>query len=183
MDEPTNHLDLNSKEVLLDALKGFDGTVVFVSHDRYFVNALATRVVEVDGGGVENYFGDYEYYLEKKAGAPATANVAPAVGTAAPKVSTDSPPAPFPPLNKEVRLKDREEEKRRKREDQTRQKRMSEVEGQIAAVEKDLAKLEVEMNAPGFFDDPERGLQGGERHAELNTRLEELYAEWEGLSG
>ena len=66
MDEPTNHLDLNSKEVLLDALKGFDGTVVFVSHDRYFVNALATRVVEVDGGKVENFFGDYEYYLEKK---------------------------------------------------------------------------------------------------------------------
>jgi ATP-binding cassette subfamily F protein 3 len=73
MDEPTNHLDLNSKEVLLDALKGFDGTVVFVSHDRYFVNALATRVVEVEGGCVENYFGDYEYYLGKKSGAAAPA--------------------------------------------------------------------------------------------------------------
>ncbi|HEX9080385.1 MAG TPA: ABC-F family ATP-binding cassette domain-containing protein, partial [Desulfuromonadaceae bacterium] len=68
MDEPTNHLDLFSKEVLLDALKGFDGTVVFVSHDRYFVNGLATRVVEVEGGRLESYYGDYEYYLEKKEG-------------------------------------------------------------------------------------------------------------------
>ena len=66
MDEPTNHLDLFSKEVLLDALRSFDGTVVFVSHDRYFVNGLATRIVEVEGGGPTNYYGDYEYYLEKK---------------------------------------------------------------------------------------------------------------------
>jgi hypothetical protein len=60
---------------------------------------------------------------------------------------------------------------------------MGEVEGQIAAVEKELALLEDEMNAPGFFDDPERGLQGGERHAELNGCLEKLYGEWEELSG
>jgi ATP-binding cassette subfamily F protein 3 len=89
----------------------------------------------------------------------------------------------LPPLNKEVRLKDREEEKRRKREDQARQKRLGEVESQIAAVEKALAALEAEMNAPGFFDDPERGLQGGERHTALNLQLEELYAAWEEVSG
>jgi hypothetical protein len=60
---------------------------------------------------------------------------------------------------------------------------MSEIEGQIASVERELAKLESEMNAPGFFDDPERGLQGGERHAELNGRLEKLYGGWEEVSG
>ena len=60
---------------------------------------------------------------------------------------------------------------------------MGEVEAQIAAVEKELALLEDEMNAPGFFDDPERGLQGGERHSDLNGRLEKLYGEWEELSG
>jgi ATP-binding cassette subfamily F protein 3 len=86
-------------------------------------------------------------------------------------------------MNKEVRLKDREEEKRRKREDQARQKRLGEVEAQIASVEKSLSLLEVEMNAPGFFDDPERGLLGGERHAALNIQLEELYAAWEEVSG
>jgi ATP-binding cassette subfamily F protein 3 len=192
MDEPTNHLDLNSKEVLLDALKGFDGTVVFVSHDRYFVNALATRVVEVDGGRVENYFGDYEYYLGKKAGQE---SIIPGQGPTnqgqgsrvkGQEADSDSPlplaPCPLPLINKEVRLKDREEEKRRKRDDQSRQKRMNEVEAQIAGVEKELAQLEVEMNAPGFFDDPERGLKGGEHHAVLNERLEGLYGEWESLS-
>jgi len=197
MDEPTNHLDLNSKEVLLDALKGFDGTVVFVSHDRYFVNALATRVVEVDGGGVENFFGDYEYYLEKKelpekgtgyrVQGTVTAIQGQGAGVKGQEGNSDislSPiPTPLPPQNKDVRLKDREEEKRRKREEQSRQKRMSEVESLIASVEKELVQLEAEMNAPGFFDDPERGLQGGERHAALNGRLEELYGEWEGLSG
>jgi len=185
MDEPTNHLDLFSKEVLLEALKSFDGTVVFVSHDRYFVNALATRIVEVEGGKLESYYGNYEYYLEKKevgAGSkPAlAANSATSVtrGNYAEKL-----PSPLPPLNKEVRLKDREEEKRRKREEQSRQKLMADLESQIASVEKELATLESEMNAPGFFDDPERGQQGGERHAALNTRLEELYREWEVLSG
>ncbi|MEI6207859.1 MAG: ABC-F family ATP-binding cassette domain-containing protein [Desulfuromonadales bacterium] len=179
MDEPTNHLDLFSKEVLLDALKGFDGTVVFVSHDRYFVNALATRVVEVEVGNLESFYGDYEYYLEKTGGQASRVKDQ--------EKASDSPlplaPCPLPPLNKEVRMKDREEEKRRKREEQTRQKRMGEIESQIASLEKELAHLEDEMNSPGFFDEPERGQQGGERHAALNVRLEELYADWEGLSG
>jgi ATP-binding cassette subfamily F protein 3 len=88
----------------------------------------------------------------------------------------------LPPLNKDLRLKDREEDKRRKREDQSRQKRLSEIEAAIAGVEKELAALEVEMNAPGFFDDPERGVRGGEHHATLNERLAELYGDWEELS-
>ena len=191
MDEPTNHLDLFSKEVLLDALKGFDGTVVFVSHDRYFVNSLATRVVEVEAGRVENFFGDYEYYLSKK---EQGVNPSPSalLQSAASRVQSGlrqsaSParkndPAPLPPLNKEVRLRDREEEKRRKREEQSRQKRIGDIEREIAAVEEELAQLEDEMNAPGFFDDAERGQQGGERHAALNVKLEALYGEWEQLS-
>lgn len=65
MDEPTNHLDLFSKEVLLGALAAFSGTVVFVSHDRHFIDGLATRVVEVGDGKVSSFMGDYEYYLAK----------------------------------------------------------------------------------------------------------------------
>ncbi len=198
MDEPTNHLDLFSKEVLLDALKSFDGTVVFVSHDRYFVNGLATRIVEVEGGRLENYYGDYEYYLEKKAqvsvGAPLVgAQTASAQPTRSQGQTgrvqdthlrdTDSAPAPLPPVNKEDRLRDREEQKRIKREEQTRQKKMGEVEAEISRTEKEIARLEEEMNSPGFFDDPQRGAEGGEQHAALNERLEKLYEEWEGLSG
>ncbi|KRM32492.1 ABC transporter ATP-binding protein [Agrilactobacillus composti DSM 18527 = JCM 14202] len=67
MDEPTNHLDIDSKEVLLDALKNFDGTVLFVSHDRYFINSLATEITEITPEGSTLYLGNYDYYLEKKA--------------------------------------------------------------------------------------------------------------------
>jgi len=67
LDEPTNHLDIATREVLLDALKAFDGTVMIVSHDRYFLRHLASRVFEVDRGALRVYEGDYEYY-ERKSG-------------------------------------------------------------------------------------------------------------------
>lgn len=200
MDEPTNHLDLFSKEVLLDALKGFDGTVVFVSHDRYFVNGLATRIVEVGEGKLTNYYGDYEYYLEKKEGesdkSPSGSLRSPSSlqrtveSTPHSSGSARLPSGAFlesavsslPPQNKDDRLKDREEQKRRKREEQAREKQQQAIEQQIAAVEKQIADLESEMNGPGFFDNPERGLQAGEQHTALNSKLEELYQQWEELS-
>lgn len=67
LDEPTNHLDIDSKEVLENALIDFDGTLLFVSHDRYFINRLATKVLEITEKGSTLYLGDYDYYLEKKA--------------------------------------------------------------------------------------------------------------------
>lgn len=190
MDEPTNHLDLFSKEVLLDALRSFDGTVVFVSHDRYFVNGLATRIVEVADRRLESYYGDYEYYLDKKqetgdrgqvSGKP-VAGEARKSGAVEEIVRQKSAPTPLPPHNKEERLRDREEQKRLRKEEQARQKRLGEIESEIARVERELAVLEEEMGRPGYFDDPEQGKAGGERHAGLNAGLEELYAEWERLS-
>jgi ATP-binding cassette subfamily F protein 3 len=180
MDEPTNHLDLFSKEVLLDALRSFDGTVVFVSHDRYFVNGLANRIIEVEGGGLENYYGDYEYYLSKKEGQTG-GSVARPGGTGNEPGSPAAPEA-LPGQPKEERRRGREEEKQRRREDDKRQKLLGELEKQIARTESEITRLEAEMGQPGFFDDPERGKAGGERHAALNVRLEELYGEWEGLS-
>jgi ATP-binding cassette subfamily F protein 3 len=182
MDEPTNHLDLFSKEVLLDALKSFDGTVVFVSHDRYFVNGLATRVVEVGGGTLENYYGDYEYYLAKKEGM-AVAVAGQTVRAVGDQPITTSTPAGLPELPKEDRKRGREEEKQRKREEEKQQKRLAEIEKEIARTETEVARLEEEMGQPGFFDDLERGKEAGERHATLNACMEELYGEWEGLSG
>jgi ATP-binding cassette subfamily F protein 3 len=72
LDEPTNHLDIVSREVLLEALQDFDGTVIIVSHDRYFLRHLANRVFEIDHGGLNVYEGDYEYYLEKRAAGAAS---------------------------------------------------------------------------------------------------------------
>jgi len=182
MDEPTNHLDLFSKEVLLDALKSFDGTVVFVSHDRYFVNGLATRVIEVEGGGLENYYGDYEYFLAKK-DALTGGILAQAGSNRMDEPRSSVEPDALPEQPKEERKRGREEEKQRKREEDKLKKRLTEIEREIAATESEVARLEEEMGQPGFFDDPERGKAGGERHAALNARLEELYGEWEGLAG
>jgi ATP-binding cassette subfamily F protein 3 len=67
LDEPTNHLDLPGKEVLEEALDGYPGTILFVSHDRYFINKVATRVLELSAGGVSSYLGNYDYYFLKKA--------------------------------------------------------------------------------------------------------------------
>jgi ATP-binding cassette subfamily F protein 3 len=181
MDEPTNHLDLFSKEVLLDALRTFDGTVVFVSHDRYFVNGLANRIIEVADGGLENFYGDYEYYLGKKAG-QTVAVVAPS-GAPNNETGRSADPAALPEQPKEDRKRGREEEKQRKRDDDKRQKQLGEIEKEIARTESEVARLEAEMGQPGFFDDLKRGKEGGERHAALNARLEELYGEWESLSG
>src|SRR5207245_4449406 len=66
LDEPTNHLDLQAKDVLLEALRKFTGTIVFVSHDRYFIDKLATRIFEIEGGKLEDYSGNYEDYLWQK---------------------------------------------------------------------------------------------------------------------
>lgn len=186
MDEPTNHLDLFSKEVLLDALKRFEGTVVFVSHDRYFVNGLATRIVEVENGGLTSYYGDYEYYLEKKEGAVGAHGTTPLPPPTRPAATLSKGEretiAPLPSQNKAERTRDREEQKRQKREEQARGKRLGEIEAEIGRTEKEIARLEEEMNGPGFFDDPERGAEAGERHGALNGRLEELYQEWEELA-
>jgi ATP-binding cassette, subfamily F, member 3 len=182
MDEPTNHLDLFSKEVLLDALKGFEGTVVFVSHDRYFVNGLATRIVEVGDGQLTDYYGNYEYYLSKKEGESEPATASPARQSSDAEKARLTAETGLPPQQKEDRLKDREEQKRRKKDEQAREKQQQLVEQKIAATEKEIAALEAEMNGPGFFDDPERGLVAGERHSTLNSSLEGLYAEWESLS-
>jgi ATP-binding cassette subfamily F protein 3 len=186
MDEPTNHLDLNSKEVLLDALRSFGGTVVFVSHDRYFIDHLATRVVEVEGGAITSYLGDYEYYLARKKGEEAVAGAevkglaGRAPGHDIPVASSPlSAPAPLPPLAKEERLRRREEEKLRQREESVRRKRLTDLEREIERLEAELSGLEGEMAEPSFFSDPERARQGGEQHLHLTEQIAELYTQWE----
>jgi ATP-binding cassette subfamily F protein 3 len=173
MDEPTNHLDLYSKEVLLDALREFPGTVVFVSHDRHFIDGLATRVVEVEGGALTSYLGDYEYFLAKKAGLP---------GSPDPRSSIPDPQSlNVEPSAKDERLRSREADKQRQKEDRQRQKQLSDLEAVIEQAETELAGLEEQMNAPGFFDEPERAAQAGRDHQQLTDRITALYADWEAV--
>ena len=170
MDEPTNHLDLFSKEVLLDALREFPGTVVFVSHDRHFIDGLATRVVEVEAGGLTSYLGDYEYYLARKGGS----------ASAAPESPVPGPQSPLP-VSKEDRQRQREDEKQRQREERQRQKQLVEVEAAIEDAEGRLAEMEARMADPAFFSDHEVARQVAEEHAAVSSRISELYREWESL--
>jgi ATP-binding cassette, subfamily F, member 3 len=175
MDEPTNHLDLFSKEVLLEALRDFPGTVVFVSHDRHFIDGLATRVVEVGGGQVENYYGDYEYYLEKSGQLAASPSVEAATPAGAVQAKAE-------PESKLSRQQQREEEKLRQKEERAREKRLAEIEERIGAKESELADLEGAMAAPGFFNDVEASRVAGERHATLTSEVAALYQEWEAVT-
>ena len=184
MDEPTNHLDLFSKEVLLEALKHFPGTVVFVSHDRHFIDGLATRVVEVGGGKLESFYGDYEYYLEKT-GAPGAGQDGGGRPSAAgpanePKAGAAgvAPQQAGQPLS---RQQQREEDKQRQKEERARERKLAELEARIAAQEGELAELEGAMAGPDFFRDQEAARAAGERHVSLTAEIAALYEAWEAL--
>ncbi len=186
MDEPTNHLDLFSKEVLLDALRSFPGTVVFVSHDRHFIDGLATRVVEVEGGALTSYHGDYEYYLAKKAGIDAKSAESgaslPASRSSNPGSTTLSPEprAPGPlPASKDERLRSREDDKQRQKEERAKQKRLAEIEAAIEGAEKELKQLEEKLADPALASDYEALAGLGATHAAAEVLLAGLYGEWE----
>ncbi len=177
LDEPTNHLDLFSKDVLLDALRSFSGTVVFVSHDRHFINSLATRTVEVGGGTLRSFDGDYEYYLEKTG----------ALADAAEQSTGGLPSRPDDreggekASQKRERLLSREEEKQRQRSERARVKRLAELEDRIERTESELALLERSMGEPGYFSDGDRAREGSALHSSLTAAIADLYDEWEAL--
>ncbi len=177
LDEPTNHLDLFTKDVLLDALQSFSGTLVFVSHDRYFINALATRTIAVGNGGILSCPGNYEDYLEKSA-LQAEGQAGAFVGDAPAGLSGDNDEKV---ARKQDRLLSREEEKRRQREERSRLRRLSELEQLIEESEKELAVLEKEMTGPDYFCDAERSREGVREHEDLTSRIASLYGEWESL--
>ncbi len=196
LDEPTNHLDLDSKDVLLEALEDFGGTLVFVSHDRYFVDKLATKVIEIGNGGALLYPGNYEEFLWSRK-QQAAAVVATTVEPTPPKPRSDQrrgclaeareggeggPPnaaAPPRPTNEKKR-QDAEERKVRKAES-TRQKRVDELEARIAEREREIKEIEAAMAAPGFYDDREASKPVIDRHQALMWEVGDLMGQWEAL--
>jgi ATP-binding cassette subfamily F protein 3 len=161
LDEPTNHLDLRAKDVLLDALKEYTGTVVFVSHDRYFIDKLATRVFEVAGGRVAVYLGNYEDYLWRKSGAAD----APPEAVSAPVAAPAAPAEPAKRLNP-IRLRQLQE-------------RASALESEIESIEAEIAGYE---SALADFKSAEESIRLSGLLAERRTRLGSLLAEWEDTS-
>ncbi|GAB4296826.1 MAG: ABC-F family ATP-binding cassette domain-containing protein [Desulfuromonadia bacterium] len=174
MDEPTNHLDLFSKEVLLDALRRFPGTVLFVSHDRHFIDNLATSVVEVEGGALTRYHGDYEYYLRKKSGIDPLPSHS--------ELRQESKPASTATPTPEPRRRGREEEKQRQRQERQRRQQLETIEREIGNLEVEQKLLEEVMNEPGFFADPQQAAAATTRHGEIAQTLVDLYRRWEELA-
>ena len=197
LDEPTNHLDLDSKDVLLEALEDFGGTLIFVSHDRYFVDKLATKVVDIGHGDALIYPGNYEEFLwSRKQQAAAAAAPAPARPAAVPRPATQAasaartasaPAAAKPAVKVEAQVtyderKRQEAEARRDRKAaDTRRRRIEELEARIAEREQAIKDIEATMSAPGFYDNHEAAKPVIDRHQALMWEVGDLMNQWEAL--
>jgi len=173
LDEPTNHLDMRAKDVLLDALKEFSGTVVFVSHDRYFIDRLATRVFEIGGGAVNVFPGNYEDYLWRKQGGAAAASEPeeppPAAEKKEPAAKPAPPPRPKPAADRRLNpIKLRQMKERRR------------------AIEDEVTRLEVEIadyeHALANFKNAEETKRMSELLSARRADLQILLAEWEDVA-
>ncbi len=179
LDEPTNHLDLDSKEVLLNALKGCTGTLIFVSHDRYFIDELATKVAEIGNGTVQLHWGNYEDFV--RATAPPDAEEVPKeVPREVPKeIKAISKKPSRPTSTKEAMAAARNGKSNRARE---RRKKVQKLEDGIAELETAIASLEGRMAVPGFYDDAGAAAGVVATHESLKVELDRLYKEWESLT-
>ncbi len=191
LDEPTNHLDLDSKDVLLEALEDFGGTLIFVSHDRYFVDRLATKIIEVGRGTIEVYPGTYEQFLWSRA-ARETADRRPPAKAAPPpaKSSPAAAPAPAPasnskPTDNRASRQERKEaaaaQARQRRAAAGRDRRIKDLEARIADREQQIMDLEGQMAAPGFYEDRTAASDVVARHQALMWEVGDLMHQWETL--
>lgn len=176
LDEPTNHLDLQSKDVLLEALSGYTGTLVFVSHDRYFVDQLATRVVDVSPGTAEAYPGNYADFLRAKQGEGVDDHSSERVETLG---NNSGSGTTEPDTDKKQRKLDharrREEQKRRRK----LEKEVEALEHKVTDLEQRQALLEEELADPELYADQARFHARTDEHADLGRELEVCYAKWE----
>ncbi|HSF04300.1 MAG TPA: ATP-binding cassette domain-containing protein, partial [Methylomirabilota bacterium] len=179
LDEPTNHLDLASREVLEEALASFAGTIVFISHDRYFINRIATKVVEVAAGHLSTHLGDYDSYLVAKRGA---APEAPSGGRpqrpADPGKATPATAAE-PVEGQRARRRGQQRPSRAVRE---LQRRLGEVEAQINALETRLKDVGEALTDPGLYTDGERVRALALERKRAEEQVAWLLREWEELS-
>ena len=184
LDEPTNHLDIMSKEILEDALNSYEGTVLYVSHDRYFINRTANRILDLTAHRLVNYIGNYDYYLEKRdvqmaalsaaetAGNEQDSFPGKGIGTAA------SSPASGESENKLDWKAQKEEQARiRKKEND-----LKKCEEKIASLEVHLTKIDAEMSDPSIGTQVARLQELAREQSDIHTQLEALYEEWEALA-
>jgi ATP-binding cassette subfamily F protein 3 len=181
LDEPTNHLDLDSKEVLLDALVDYGGTLLFVSHDRYFVERLATKIIEVGNGTAILYPGTYKEFLwhkeERQDGREGRERTEKTEKRSAIASATRS----SPPQTHEQKKRADAETRKRQRAAQARQSEIDKLEQQIAECEQTIKELEAQMAAGGFYEDRAAAQFVIDRHQALMWKVGDLMHQWEEL--
>src|SRR5262245_10923657 len=193
LDEPTNHLDLDSKEVLLDALVDYGGTLIFVSHDRYFVERLATKIIEIGNGGALLYPGTYKEFLWHKAHAGQEGRDRQERLNGRDRQEEKNKEqrpmaAPKPTAVADRKREEREEKKRQDAEArkaaravQARKQRIDQLESRIADCEASIRELERRMSEPGFYDDRAAAQPLIDEHQARMWKVGDLMHQWEML--
>lgn len=169
LDEPTNHLDIASKEILEDAVNAYEGTVLYVSHDRYFINRTASRILELSDGRLTCYLGNYDYYLEKKTGDLPN-------GDLAVKNTVSKAPAPPSEGMQDWKAQKEQQAKQRKKENDIRK-----CEEEIAKLEEKDKQLDNEMALPENATNVAKLQELTKEKESISAKLEELYEKWETL--
>ncbi|EQB34823.1 multidrug ABC transporter ATP-binding protein [Virgibacillus sp. CM-4] len=168
LDEPTNHLDIDSKEVLEAALMNFPGSILFVSHDRYFINKIADQVVEMQRANTTIYLGDYDYYLEKKEEEAELKRLK----------QGEQPSAPSTTKEKK---RNYQQEKQLQREQRKKERRITELESNIERLEAEIQKLEEKMTDPTVYQDHQKSLELTQEATKQKQHMEDLMEEWAAL--
>ncbi len=168
LDEPTNHLDIVSKEILEQALKDYTGTILYVSHDRYFINQTATRILELTNQTLVNYIGNYDYYLEKKE--ELTSIYAP---------SAEAEPQKQEESSVKLDWKAQKEEQARLRK---RENDLKKTEARIEELETRDSEIDGELSLPEVATDVARCIELSNEKAAVQAELERLYEKWEELA-
>ena len=171
LDEPTNHLDIASKEILEEALNSYTGTVLYVSHDRYFINQTATRILDLTNQSVVNYIGDYDYYLEKKE--ELTEKYAPSAQEATEETKEETP------SEGKLTWQQQKEEQARKRKQENELKK---VEKRIEELETRDKEIDDTLVLPDVCTNVGRCAELSREKDKIQAELEELYEKWEELA-
>ena len=171
LDEPTNHLDIASKEILEEALNSYTGTVLYVSHDRYFINQTATRILDLTNQSVVNYIGDYDYYLEKKE--ELTEKYAPTAQEATEETKEETP------SEGKLTWQQQKEEQARKR---NQENELKKVEKRIEELETRDKEIDDTLVLPDVCTNVGRCAELSREKDKIQAELEELYEKWEELA-
>lgn len=168
LDEPTNHLDLYSKEILESALQQYEGTILFISHDRYFLNKMADSILELSANGVQYFLGNYDDYVEKKAALTSEEQLIPVI----PALSSSAP-------NRGSSMY--ESEKQARREERMRERRIEQLEQDITRLEQLIADIEADMARPDVYQNYVLVQEKSESLEQARKELQACYEEWESL--